>query len=101
MPLFFQLERFRMLWEFYCSNDFALRRADDSDSSSAKAHVNPLRCIVVTDIVGIVFEIYFSNRLVRFCVVYLANAAFVIGNKETIKFRDVGDSLRRAETGNG
>src|SRR5439155_24339378 len=31
----------------------------------------------------------------------LANSTFVIGNKETVDFREIGDSLRRAEAGDG
>ena len=50
--------------------------------------------VFLTGIVGIIFEIEFSNCLKRFCVVDFADTAFVIRNKETIEFGDINNPLR-------
>src|SRR5438128_12079064 len=83
-PAFLQLESFGMSCESDPGDLLAVRRVDDADSAAAKANVNLFGGSVVTNIVSIIFEVEFSNRLVRFSVVNLENTAFVICNKEAV-----------------
>jgi hypothetical protein len=57
----FQCERFRMSGEFDRADLFAIRRIYRGDASAAKADVNPFRRVVISNVVGIVFEIQFAN----------------------------------------
>src|SRR5438128_1051164 len=81
---FFQREGLGMGSKFDQADLLAGRRVYDSDSAAAKANVNLFGGAVVTNIVSIIFEVEFSNRLVRFSVVNLENTAFIICNKEAV-----------------
>src|SRR5438552_2600458 len=95
----FQLEGFRMSRKFDRTNLFAIWSVDDRNAAAAKSDINLFRGVIISNIVCIIFEVQFSNRLERFSVVNLAKTAFVICDKETIKLGDINDSLRCAKAG--
>src|SRR5438876_2941059 len=94
-----QLERFGMSSECDRTELLGIHRVDDGDPAAAKSDINPFRPFIVTNIVGIILEIQFSNLLERLSVVDLKNSTLVICNKEAIEFGDINDSLRCAKTG--
>lgn len=96
-----QLKGFGMCREFDRTDLLSVHCVDDSDASAAKPDVNLLGALVVTNIVGIIFEIQFSNDLKRFSIVNLANPSFVLSNKQTIHVRGITESLRCSETRDG
>jgi hypothetical protein len=57
LSLLFQLERLRMRGEFNRAGLLTVCRVDDPDSAAAKADINSFRRIVITNIIGIVFEV--------------------------------------------
>src|SRR5436190_3959274 len=57
VPAFLQLESFGMSSKFDQADLLAGRRVYDSDSAAAKANVNLFGGAVVTNVVGIIFEV--------------------------------------------
>ena len=78
---------------------FSIRSVDDRDVAAAKSDINLFRGVIISNIVCIIFEVQFSNRLERFSVVNFENPTFVIRNKKAIEFGDINDSLRCTEAG--
>src|SRR6476620_1245556 len=97
--LFLQLKSFRMCAEFNGADLFPIGGINNGNASAPKSDIDFLTRFIITNIVGVIFKTQFPNHLERFSIVYLANTAFVIGNKQTIQFRGISDSLRCGETG--
>src|SRR5947207_5390919 len=63
LAVFFQFKGFGMSREFDRADLLAIRRVDDGDSAAAKPDINFFCGTVVSNVVGIILEVQFSNWL--------------------------------------
>jgi len=99
MTLFFQFECFRVGRELNRSNFFSVSCVENCDAATAKAHINSLGRGIVTHVIGVIFEIDFTEQLKILAVIDIAHPTAIVRDKQTSG--NISNALGRSEAADG
>lgn len=97
--LFLQDESFGMGREVDRTELFPICSIDNGDAAVGESHID--FAFIGSNIVRVVAQTQLADRLEGFCLVDFAETVLIVRDEKTIELRNVTDTLRCAETGNG